>query len=258
MSQESSAQSRDVTPEPAAAAPPTDGEGYDYDVLIVGSGFGGAVSALRLTEKGYRVGVLEAGRRFTRATLPRNSWDLKNYLWAPALGLFGIQRIHLLGNVMVLAGRGRRRRLPQLRQHPVRAAEALLHRPPVGRHHRLAGRAEAVLRPGAEDARRAAQPDHHPLRRPPQGGRREDGRRRHLPHGARRGLLRRRQGRDGGEPRQARRGGPRPVLRRGRALAAGVQRVRRVHDGLPATAPRTPSTRTTCTSPRRPGPPSTP
>ncbi|MET7555646.1 GMC oxidoreductase [Streptomyces albidoflavus] len=106
MSQESSAQSRDVTPEPAAAAPPTDGEGYDYDVLVVGSGFGGAVSALRLTEKGYRVGVLEAGRRFTRATLPRNSWDLKNYLWAPALGLFGIQRIHLLGNVMVLAGAG--------------------------------------------------------------------------------------------------------------------------------------------------------
>lgn len=106
MSQESSAQSRDVTPEPAAAAPPMDGEEYDYDVLVVGSGFGGAVSALRLTEKGYRVGVLEAGRRFTRATLPRNSWDLKNYLWAPALGLFGIQRIHLLGNVMVLAGAG--------------------------------------------------------------------------------------------------------------------------------------------------------
>ncbi|MEW1660864.1 GMC family oxidoreductase [Streptomyces sp. NPDC093707] len=80
--------------------------GYDYDVLVVGSGFGGAVSALRLTEKGYRVGVLEAGRRFTRATLPKNSWDLKNYLWAPALGLYGIQRIHLLGKVMVLAGAG--------------------------------------------------------------------------------------------------------------------------------------------------------
>ncbi|MCK7622911.1 GMC family oxidoreductase [Streptomyces sp. RS10V-4] len=72
----------------------------------MGSGFGGSVSALRLTEKGYRVGVLEAGRRFTRATLPKNSWDLKNYLWAPALGLYGIQRIHLLGNVMVLAGAG--------------------------------------------------------------------------------------------------------------------------------------------------------
>ncbi|GHG65529.1 GMC oxidoreductase [Streptomyces griseocarneus] len=79
---------------------------YDYDVIVVGSGFGGSVSALRLTEKGYRVGVLEAGRRFTPETLPRNSWDLRNYLWAPALGLYGIQRIHLLGNVMVLAGAG--------------------------------------------------------------------------------------------------------------------------------------------------------
>ncbi|MCJ0870143.1 GMC oxidoreductase [Streptomyces sp. AP-93] len=79
---------------------------YDYDVIVIGSGFGGSVSALRLTEKGYRVGVLEAGRRFTRETLPKNSWDLRNYLWAPALGLYGIQRIHLLGNVMVLAGAG--------------------------------------------------------------------------------------------------------------------------------------------------------
>ncbi|MFJ5828670.1 GMC family oxidoreductase N-terminal domain-containing protein [Streptomyces sp. NPDC093089] len=94
------------------AVPPTqnqeqaDDAAYDYDVLVVGSGFGGSVTALRLTEKGYRVGVLEAGRRFTRATLPKNSWDLKNFLWAPALGLYGIQRIHLLGNVMVLAGAG--------------------------------------------------------------------------------------------------------------------------------------------------------
>ncbi|MFI1365999.1 GMC oxidoreductase [Streptomyces griseochromogenes] len=79
---------------------------YDYDVLVIGSGFGGSVSALRLTEKGYKVGVLEAGRRFARESLPRNSWDLKNYLWAPKLGCYGIQRIHLLGNVMVLAGAG--------------------------------------------------------------------------------------------------------------------------------------------------------
>ncbi|WP_041985507.1 GMC family oxidoreductase [Streptomyces sp. AcH 505] len=83
-----------------------DDETYDYDVIVVGSGFGGSVAALRLTEKGYRVGVLEAGRRFTRETLPKNSWDVKNYLWAPALGLYGIQRVHLLGNVMVLAGAG--------------------------------------------------------------------------------------------------------------------------------------------------------
>lgn len=81
-------------------------DNYDYDVIVVGSGFGGSVTALRLTEKGYKVGVLEAGRRFTPGTLPKNSWDLKNYLWAPRLGMYGIQRIHLLGNVMVLAGAG--------------------------------------------------------------------------------------------------------------------------------------------------------
>ncbi|MDX3852209.1 GMC family oxidoreductase [Streptomyces sp. AK02-01A] len=75
-------------------------------MIVVGSGFGGSVSALRLTEKGYRVGVLEAGRRFTRETLPKSSWDIRNYLWAPALGLYGIQRVHLLGHVMVLAGAG--------------------------------------------------------------------------------------------------------------------------------------------------------
>ncbi|MFB8030817.1 GMC oxidoreductase [Streptomyces sp. NPDC056465] len=101
MSQDSHAQNQAA---PAAPAAPDDA--YDYDVIVVGSGFGGAVSALRLSEKGYRVGVLEAGRRFTRATLPKNSWDIKNYLWAPALGLFGIQRVHLLGKVMVLAGAG--------------------------------------------------------------------------------------------------------------------------------------------------------
>lgn len=81
-------------------------DAYDYDVIVVGSGFGGSVTALRLAEKGYRVGVLEAGRRFTPESLPKNSWDLKNYLWAPRFGMYGIQRVHLLGHVMVLAGAG--------------------------------------------------------------------------------------------------------------------------------------------------------
>ncbi|ORW99186.1 GMC family oxidoreductase [Mycolicibacillus trivialis] len=78
----------------------------DYDVLIIGSGFGGSVSALRLTEKGYRVGVLEAGRRFADHEFAKNSWHLREFLWAPKLGCYGIQRIHLLDNVMVLAGAG--------------------------------------------------------------------------------------------------------------------------------------------------------
>jgi cholesterol oxidase len=79
---------------------------FDYDVVVVGSGFGGSVAALRLTEKGYRVAVIEAGRRFADDEFAETSWDLRKYLWAPALGCFGIQRIHLLKDVMILAGAG--------------------------------------------------------------------------------------------------------------------------------------------------------
>ncbi len=78
----------------------------DYDIVIVGSGFGGSVSALRLAEKGYRVGVLEAGRRFTPDTLPKTSWDVRNFLWAPRLGMRGIQRITLLKDIVVLSAAG--------------------------------------------------------------------------------------------------------------------------------------------------------
>jgi cholesterol oxidase len=78
----------------------------DYDVLVIGSGFGGSVTALRLTEKGYRVGVLEAGRRFTPETLPKTSWRLRRFIWAPRLGCTGLQRIHLLKDCLILGGAG--------------------------------------------------------------------------------------------------------------------------------------------------------
>ncbi|WP_086820956.1 GMC family oxidoreductase [Allokutzneria sp. NRRL B-24872] len=82
------------------------GADLDFDVVVVGSGFGGSVAALRLVEKGYRVAVLEAGRRFADDEFARTSWDLKRFLWAPKLGCFGVQRIHLLRDVLVLAGAG--------------------------------------------------------------------------------------------------------------------------------------------------------
>jgi len=78
----------------------------DFDVVIIGSGFGGSVAALRLTEKGYKVAVLEAGRRFSDKDFPKTSWRLNRFLYLPRLGLRGIQRIHVLPNVLVLAGAG--------------------------------------------------------------------------------------------------------------------------------------------------------
>ncbi len=78
----------------------------DFDVIIIGSGFGGSVSALRLTEKGYRVGVLEAGRRFEAGDFPKTNWNLRRFFWFPRLGMRGIQRLDLLDDVLVLSGAG--------------------------------------------------------------------------------------------------------------------------------------------------------
>ena len=77
-----------------------------YDVLVIGSGFGGSVTALRLTEKGYRVGVVESGRRFADEELPTTSWKARDYVFNPALGCYGILRMTLLKDVLVLAGAG--------------------------------------------------------------------------------------------------------------------------------------------------------
>lgn len=78
----------------------------DYDVVVVGSGFGGSVAALRAAEKGYRVLVLEAGARFGDGDFAKTNWDVRRYLWAPKLKCFGVQRIHKLPDVMLLAGAG--------------------------------------------------------------------------------------------------------------------------------------------------------
>ncbi len=83
-----------------------DHDGFDHDVIVIGSGFGGSVAALRLTEKGYKVAVLEAGKRFEDKDFAKTSWNLRKFLWLPQLGCYGIQRIDKLKDVLILSGAG--------------------------------------------------------------------------------------------------------------------------------------------------------
>jgi len=77
-----------------------------YDYVIIGSGFGGSVSAMRLTEKGYSVLVMERGKRFGDQDFARSSWNVFKYLWLPALRCFGILQISPFRDVVVLHGSG--------------------------------------------------------------------------------------------------------------------------------------------------------
>ncbi|OJH41050.1 GMC family oxidoreductase [Cystobacter ferrugineus] len=79
---------------------------FDCDWLIIGSGFGGSVSALRLTEKGYRVVMLEKGRRLEGKDFPETNWNLKKWLWMPALGWRGLFKMTFFRHVTVLSGVG--------------------------------------------------------------------------------------------------------------------------------------------------------
>jgi len=78
----------------------------EHDWLVIGSGFGGSVATLRLAEKGHRVGLLECGRRFADHELPRSTWDLRRYFWAPKLGFKGIFRLTIFRDVAVASGSG--------------------------------------------------------------------------------------------------------------------------------------------------------
>ncbi|MDP1779405.1 MAG: NAD(P)-binding protein [Anaerolineales bacterium] len=77
-----------------------------YDYVIIGSGFGGSVSAMRLTEKGYSVLVLEKGKRFNDTDFAKSNWQYWKYVWMPAIRAHGILQISILKGVMVLHGAG--------------------------------------------------------------------------------------------------------------------------------------------------------
>jgi cholesterol oxidase len=78
----------------------------DFDWLVIGSGFGGSVSALRLSQKGHSVGVIECGRRFADDELPKSTWDVRRYWYAPRLGLNGIFRLTIFKDVAIASGSG--------------------------------------------------------------------------------------------------------------------------------------------------------
>ena len=82
------------------------GSRLDYDWIVIGSGFGGSVSALRLAEKGYRVAILECGRRYRDEDFAESTWNLRHYYWMPRLGLRGIFRMTIFKDIFIVSGSG--------------------------------------------------------------------------------------------------------------------------------------------------------
>ena len=78
----------------------------EFDYIVVGSGFGGSVSAMRLSQKGYKVGVIESGKRWKADDFAEKNWNLRKFLWMPGIGLYGIQRMNMLRDIFILSGAG--------------------------------------------------------------------------------------------------------------------------------------------------------
>src|SRR5438477_3006490 len=82
----------------------SDDQQFDFDFIVIGSGFGGSVSALRLAEKGYRVAVIEMGRRWTPQSLPLTSWSIHRWFWRPKLGLRGFFNMRFFRHATIFHG----------------------------------------------------------------------------------------------------------------------------------------------------------
>ncbi|MBA5689107.1 GMC family oxidoreductase [Rugamonas apoptosis] len=95
----SSHATKEYRPEHRSASPI-----YDFDYVVIGSGFGGSVSAYRLTEKGYSVGVMEMGRRWAAEDFPKSNWDARRWMWRPGLKMFGFYNMRRFRHVMIVSG----------------------------------------------------------------------------------------------------------------------------------------------------------
>ena len=198
-----------------------------YDVLVVGSGFGGSVTALRLTEKGYRVGCSGGGPTLGRRRLCAEHLGCQALHVGTQTGAQGNSANTSAARCDGARGGRCRRRLTGLLQCALRAQiGCLLHRQAVGAHHGLASGTRSLLRPGQEDVGLRRKPDVHRRGRADQEGRRRDGRRAQLRTDAGRRLLRSRR------PKGTRRGRRGSVLRRYGPTAQRLHRMRRMHDRL--------------------------
>jgi cholesterol oxidase len=93
-----------MTPTPLAPAVPHRNNQFDFDLIVIGSGFGGSVTALRLSEKGYKVAVMEMGRRWTPENLPRTNWSIRRYFWRPGLAMHGFFSMRFFRHVTIVHG----------------------------------------------------------------------------------------------------------------------------------------------------------
>src|ERR1022692_8009 len=210
----------------------------DFDFIVIGSGFGGSVTAHRLTEKGYRVAVMEMGRRWTPDNLPSTNWLIWRWFWRPRLALRGFFNMEYFKHVVILHGcavgggsitYANTMLVPQNSvwdEHHARPAELRVGQRLVGRTGRLEKRDAAPLRNGHTDARRGREPHPRPGRPLPQTGGRRRRRRPYVLPDQRGGLRTARR-------RRRRQALSRSVFRGRRSRAIDVHRLRRLHGGMP-------------------------